>query len=221
MTKKLVIVAAFVLPLLPIAILIWASVQPTVGSAVRAEQLQPLSAAQLGQLPIGSDVLGEGTISTESIAQYRTFVAYIPERHFLDNDLGGYWSIGEAQAAPFILSLGDGPVRVSNSDYRLEKPTSLWWQPNNVGDYPMRYTGFALGDRVMVLGTVTNADHSPAIIAQVVYGGTQTDYLAAYEQTKIWLVISAGMLAILVMAVSVVVLISRQHRPHTISHAGI
>ena len=40
MTKKLVIVAAFVLPLLPIAILIWASVQPTVGSAVRAERLR-------------------------------------------------------------------------------------------------------------------------------------------------------------------------------------
>ncbi len=221
MVKKLLIIAAFMLPLLPVVILIRASVQPTMSSAVRVEQLQPLSAAQLGQLPIGSEVLGEGTISTESIAQYRTFVAYIPERHFIDNDLSGYWSTGETHAAPFILRLGDGPVRVSNSDYRLEKPTSLWWQPNNLGDNPMRYNGFALGDRVMVLGTLTNTDHSPAIIAQVIYGGTQTDYLAAYEQTKIWLVISAGVLAILVMAVSAVVLISRQHRPHTISHAGI
>ncbi len=221
MVKKLLIIAAFMLPLLPVVILIRASVQPTMSSAARAEQLQPLSAAQLGQLPIGSEVLGEGTISTESIAQYRTFVAYIPERHFIDNDLSGYWSTGETHAAPFILRLGDGPVRVSNSDYRLEKPTSLWWQPNNLGDNPMRYNGFALGDRVMVLGTLTNTDHSPAIIAQVIYGGTQTDYLAAYEQTKIWLVISAGVLAILVMAVSAVVLISRQHRPHTISHAGI
>jgi hypothetical protein len=175
MFRRLSIIVAFTLPLLPLTLVLARSGSSLSDEATRVQRLPVVSAAQLNEMPIGQEVLIEGQIDPQTPAKYRTFVAYTLADCYIDNDLYVYCSSGAQVGSWLLITLSDGMVRVVNDDYAIKNPTDVWYEHAQA----MRYSGLQRGDRVMVVGTLTNHDHEIALRADLVAGGTRADYLAA------------------------------------------
>jgi hypothetical protein len=184
MRKLVLIVIAVLLPLIPLALLLLNNTSPAHEAASRVEQLQPSSAAELKQLPNGQVVLIEGRISADIPAQFDSFVAYVSEVHFTDNDLmSDTWLGTEKKTPPLTIDLAGGlQVRVTNQNYALVNLPSVWLQPGNSGRSPTRYRGLEVGDQVTVIGVLINHGDRPQIVAGTVAGGTRAEYIASQNQ---------------------------------------
>jgi hypothetical protein len=172
MSKRLMIVIAFLLPLLPLPAFFLLETGILSNELATVEQLQPQSAAQLGTLPDGSEVLIEGRLDPQNTRTLDALSIYIVENSYLDADLSQQWSASQV-ATPFVIALPDGIVRVINQNYVLKNPLHTI-ERNSL----QRFAGLALGDRVTVMGTVTHDVSGAAVQAKIVAGGTRADYLA-------------------------------------------
>ena len=188
MLKRFSIMVAFLLPLLPIALLLAMSGNTLPNEATLVERLQPVSVTQLNEIPIGQEVLIEGQIDQQTITKYRTLVAYTQADCYIDNDLFVYCGSGVSVGSPLLISLADGLVRIANDNYAIRNPTSVWYERRQA----LRYTGFQRGDPVVVIGTLTRTVGGRAIRAAFVAGGTRAEYLAAQPSR----ILSMVMLAI-------------------------
>jgi hypothetical protein len=209
MLKRFSIIVAFLLPLLPIVLLLTMNGRALSNEATRVERLQPVSATQLNEIPIGQEVLIEGQIDRQTITKYRTFVAYIQAGCYVDNDLSVYCGSGVPRGSPLLIGLTDGLVHVVNDNYAIQNPTGVWYER----DKASRYSGFQRGDRVLVVGTLTNTAGEIAIRADLVAGGTRAEYLAAQPSGTLPMVMLAiGSSAIIGLALIAIVAWRRSRR---------
>jgi hypothetical protein len=158
----------------------------------RVERLQPLSAAELAGSPPGREVLIEGRISRSNQARFREFVAYRQDvyngRRCEDNNRTCL-EFERLVAPPLLLEVPDGRVQLANEGYALRRPTVHWhdydYTPRRdptTGEPSRSYRGLAVGDVVVVVGTVAATGGGPAIAAEWVAGGTRAEYLASVRE---------------------------------------
>jgi len=172
MSKRLMVVSAFLLPLLPLLAFFLLEAGLASNELAAVERLAPQSAAQLSALPDGSEVLIEGWLDPQNTRSLDSLPIYITESRYLDVDLSEQWHASQV-TAPFAVALPDGGVRVINRNYVLMNPL------HTIEPYPLqRYRGLALGDRVTIIGAVTHDISGAAVQAKIVAGGTRADYLA-------------------------------------------
>jgi len=177
MSRRLMIVIAFLLPALPLLAFFWLEANGASNELTNVEHLPSLSVAQLNALPDGRAILIEGWLDTQNTHSLEALPIYIAEERYLDVDLSQQWSSHQV-TAPFVVAVSDGDVRVINQDYVLQNPlhtielTSL-----------QRQAGLALGDRVVVIGTVTHDAQGAAVQAKIVAGGTRADYVALQQSS--------------------------------------
>ena len=160
MLKRLMVVIAFLLPLLPLLAFFLLEAGLASSELAAIERLAPQSAAQLSTLLDGQEILIEGRIDLQSARSLDSLLIYIAEDRYLDADLSGQWYASQV-ASPFAVALPDGVVRVVNRNYVLKNPL------HTIEPYSLkRYTGLVWGDRVTVSGSVTH-DVSGAAPAEV------------------------------------------------------
>ncbi len=176
MSKRLMVVSAFLLPLLPLLAFSLLEAGQASSKLAALERLTPQSAAQLSALADGSEILIEGWLDPQSTRSLDSLPIYIAESRYLDVDLSEQWYASQV-TAPFVVALPDGGVRVINRDYVLKNPL------HTIEFYPLqRHTGLALGDRVTIVGAVTHDTRGVAVQARIVAGGTRADYLAVQQR---------------------------------------
>jgi len=192
MSKRLMVVSAFLLPLLPLLAFFLLEAHLASNELAAIERLEPQSAAQLSALPDGSEVLIEGWLDPQHTRSLDSLPIYIAESRYLDVDLSEQWYPSQV-TAPFVVALPDGGVRVINRNYVLKNPLHA------IELYPLqRYTGLALGDRVTIIGAVTRDGSGTAVQAKVVAGGTRADYLALQQRSAATPAAIAALLALLI-----------------------
>jgi hypothetical protein len=113
MSKRLMVVSAFLLPLLPLLAFFLLEAHLASNELAAIERLAPQSAAQLGALPDGSEVLIEGWLDPQNTRSLDSLPIYIAESRYLDADLSEQWYASQV-ASPFAVALPDGVVRVVN-----------------------------------------------------------------------------------------------------------
>ena len=191
MSKRLMVVSAFLLPLLPLLAFFLLEAGLASNELAAVERLAPQSAAQLSALPDGSEVLIEGWLDPQNTRSLDSLPIYITESRYLDVDLSEQWHASQV-TAPFAVALPDGGVRVINRDYVLKNPL------HTIEPYPLqRYRGLALGDRVTIIGAVTHDISGAAVQAKTVAGGTRADYMALQQSSASAPIKSAAFLALL------------------------
>ena len=218
MRKLLLIGIALLLPFVPLALLLLNNTSPARDAAGRAEQLQPVSAAELKQLPNGQVILIEGRISASTPALFRSFVAYVRENHQTDNDLmSDIWLGAEKKTPPLVIDLADGQqVHIINQNYALYNLPGVWRQPGNSGQNPARYRGLEVGDQATVIGVLINHGVHPEIVAGIVAGGTRADYIAS--DNRPWAILFPLLLTSrlgLALLVGLAVALQRRDRRHS------
>ena len=87
MSKRLMIVIAFLLPLLMLPALFLLEAVQASNELAAIERLQSQNAAQLSTLPDGSKVLIEGRLDVQNTKDLGPLVIYIAENRYLDVDL--------------------------------------------------------------------------------------------------------------------------------------
>ncbi len=177
MSKRLIIVGAFLLPLLPLLAFFLLEADLASNKVAAVERLAPQSAAQLSALPDGSEVLVEGWLDPQNTRSLDSLPIYIAESRYLDVDLSEQWYASQV-TAPFVVALPDGGARVINRDYVLKNPLHTIESASLE-----RQSGLALGDRVLVIGTVRHDAQGAAVQAEIVAGGTRADYLALQQSS--------------------------------------
>ena len=170
MLKRLMIVIAFLLPLVPLLVLPLLS--PSLAELTVTGHLTPLTLAQLQSAPDGSDVVIEGRIAPENATPLDHLAIYVREDH-LAADLAGYSE--ERQTLPIVIALPNGQVRVVNGDYDFQNPMTAIKVPGQQGDLRL-YSGLAIDERVTVVGSVQRDAQGVALRARVVTGGTWAEY---------------------------------------------
>ncbi len=193
MSKRLMVVIVFLVPLLALPAFFLLEAGTASNELAAVERLAPQSAAQLGALPVGQDILIEGRLDLLNARSLDPLLIYLAEDRYLDADLSGRWYESQV-VSPFDVALSDGVVRVINRDYVLKNPLHL------IALSPVRrHSGLALGDRVTIIGTVTRDASGPAVQAKVVAGGTRAEYLAAQQRSAAAPAAIAAFLALLAM----------------------
>jgi hypothetical protein len=177
MSKRLLVVSAFLLPLLPLLAYFLLEARQASNEVAAVERMEPQTAMRVSALPDGSEVLIEGRLDAQNTKKLDPLVLYIAEHRYLDVDLSEQWAPSQV-VAPLVVALPDGFVRVINQDYDLKNPLHTIDRP------PLqRYSGLALGDRVTVIGIVTHDVYGAALQARVVSGGTRVEYVAAQRRS--------------------------------------
>jgi hypothetical protein len=154
--------------------------------AARAERLVPVGAAALEDAHVGSEVLVEGQISERNPALFREFVAYEREEYRgSDSDGDAEWSRDEIRRPPLLITVGDGFVQVAGETYVL-RDMPVRWQESNVlswngltGEGTKRYQGFAVGNPVVLIGTVVSGSEGNQLQAEFLAGGTRASFMMA------------------------------------------
>ena len=176
MSKRLLVVIAFLLPLLPLLAYFLLEARQASNEIAAVERLEPQTATRVSALPDGGEVLIEGRLDAQNTKKLDPLVIYIAENRYLDVDLSEQWAASQV-VAPLVVALPDGFVRVINQDYDLKYPLHTIDRP------PLqRYSGLTLGDRVTVIGIVTHDVYGTALHARVVSGGTRVEYVAAQRR---------------------------------------
>ncbi|TGE29895.1 hypothetical protein [Hymenobacter metallicola] len=170
----------------------------------RLRRLEPLSAAAVRRLPVGSDVLVEGRISQTMPQRYSTLVAYVrsSELRYSEKE-PGVWVEDDRVVPALLLETADGTVAVEPG-YALEK-TARQKQTKRAN-----YNGFERGSEVFVVGTLSRAG---TIKAETLYGGQRGAYLFSKTGEK-W--VGYGSLAFLILLglvlIAVEVMLGRNRR---------
>ncbi len=179
MSKRLMIVIAFLLPPVPLLAFFLLEAGLASNEVAAVEQLVPQNVTELSALPDGQKILIEGWLDPRNTRSLDALPIYIQENRFLDADLSERWAPSQV-TAPFVVALPDGVVRVINQDYVLKNPLHTI-QPHSL----TRYMGLALGDRVTVIGVVTHTVSGAAVQAQIVAGGSRADYVASQQRNAV------------------------------------
>ncbi len=219
MSKRLSIIVAILLPVLLLVLVVAMNTSGVSSEVALVERLQPSNIAQLKALPIGSEVLIEGVIDPQTIAKYRTFVAYTKASSYVDNDLSIYWGTGESIGSPLLIKLPDGFVRVVNDNYSIRNPGGVWQESGSGGASPVRYTGLRHGDQVMLVGMLTDNANEIAARAYMVAGGTRAEFMASQPfiaaPSMVLAIVALGV--IIVLGVSVIIIRQHPHPPAQVS----
>ncbi len=161
-------------------------------AAARAEALLPLTASQLDDQPPGQTVLVEGQLSPRNPARFRDFVAYVREE-FRGTDSNGdeQWFEDERVTPPLLVEAA-GLIRISNDTYVLDAPHARWQEEglewsSRTQEGTRRYRGLVASRPVLALGTVTRGAEGNELQAELVYGGTRAEYIAAQRSAARWL----------------------------------
>jgi len=208
--KVLLVGIIAIIPMAPVILLVGINAGTSSGEAARVERLPPLNASRLRQMSPGSEVLIEGRISDAAPARFRSFVAYVREKHYLDADLSDTWRVEEWVTSPFLLDAPDGQIETMGGSYRLLNPTASWIAPGTTRTNPMRYTGFEIGDSVVVIGTLIQTPDGVAVRADTVIGGTRDAYLAAQQGSLTSSALMSGVLILVVLLVVATVYTARR-----------
>jgi hypothetical protein len=194
MSKRLLVVIAFLAPALPLLAFFLLEAGGASDELASVERLTPQNVAQLSTLPEGQPVLIEGWLDLQNTRSLEVLPIHIVEERYLDVDLSEQWSARQV-TAPFVVAVSDGSVRVINQDYVLQNPLHTI-EPTSL----QRQAGLALGDRVTVIGTVTHDARGAAVQAKIVAGGTRVDYVTTQKlnaATPAKLAVFLALLAIL------------------------
>jgi len=175
MSKRLMSVIVFLVPALPLLAFFLLEAGGASDELASVERLTPQNAAQLSTLPEGQPILIEGWLDLQNTRSLEALPIHIVEQRYLDVDLSEQWMSSQV-TAPFVVAVSNGSVRVINQDYVLQNPLHTI-EPTSL----QRQSGLALGDRVMVIGTVTHDARGAAVQAKIVAGGTRADYVAVQK----------------------------------------
>jgi hypothetical protein len=167
--------------------------------AARAEALAPLNAAALDDRAPGETALVAGALSPRNRALFRDYVAYTVEEYRGEDDSNDdpEWE-REAEVTPPLLIEAGGIVRVANEDYRIEGALTRWQESQVLtwngfsGEGTKRYAGLVAGQPVTTIGAVVAGAEENELRAEVVFGGTQAQYVAAQRQSAFMLPIIGG-----------------------------
>ena len=163
-------------------------------------------------------MLIEGQISARTPTRFRTFVAYMLEQHVLDADLSDRWVPAGRVTPPLWIDLPDGQAQVINGAYQLVNPLATWLQPGTQTSNPVRYSGVEVGSRVVAIGIAVPGAEGVALFANVVSGGTRSDYLAAQGGAAALPILVGGTLVLTALAGIVLVYLMRQRSHAMASH---
>jgi hypothetical protein len=179
----------------------------TAAEAIRAEALAPLGARELEARPAGEQVIVQGAVSARNPALFREFVAYTAEEYRGEEDSDGdpEWE-ADGGETPRLLVEAAGLVQVANTDYRIEGERATWrdrdvllW--NGVtGEGTKRYFGLVAGQPVTVVGALVQGVEGNEVRADVLFAGTQAEYVAAQRasaQALPWLGVFFGLLGLI------------------------
>ena len=208
MSKRLMAVIVFLVPLLMLPAFFLLEAGTASNELAAVERLEPQSAAQLSALPAGQGILIEGRLDLLNTRSLDSLLIYRAEDRYLDADLSGQWYASQV-ASPFAVALSDGVVRVINRDYILKNPLHM------IELSPLRrYSGLALGDRVTIIGAVTRDASGPAVQAEVVAGGTRADYLALQQKSAAAPAAIAALLTLLTVLLGLGLWLARKQTQH-------
>jgi hypothetical protein len=162
------------------------------------------------QIPIGSEVLIEGQLSSLNPPRYRDFIAYVREEYRGTNSDGSaIWSEDKRVTPSLRIDLASGSVRLSNSDYRLDSPHQRWQNDTtlvatNLGlGGTRRYTGLTVNRPVTAIGVLVNGPSGPELRSSFVFGGTRAEYIATQLGTAAylpWIGLVAGVIGVALIA---------------------
>jgi hypothetical protein len=177
--------------------------------AARAEALVPLTAAALEDQTPGETALVEGVLSARNRARFRDYVAYTVEeyRGREDGNDNPEWEDEEQVTPPLIVEAG-GVVRVANEDYRIEGALTRWQESQTLswngftGEGTKRYAGLVAGQPVTTIGAVAAGAEGNELRAEVVFGGTRAQYVAAQRQSAFMLPIVGGIFGLIGLIVA-------------------
>ena len=113
MSKRLMVVGAFLLPLLPLLAFFLLEAHLASNELAAIERLAPQSAAQLSAFPAGHEILIEGRPDLQNTKSLDSLPIDSAEDRYLDADLSRQWYASQV-ASPFAVALPDGVVRVVN-----------------------------------------------------------------------------------------------------------
>lgn len=189
------------------------------GEAARLEQLRPLSAAALEDLPAGAEVLVEGAVSPRNRPVFRDFVAYEREELDVSTDSDGdrkqTWRSAGGEWPPLILEAG-GAVTVAGGGYNIARGHATWYDEATLGfggqerDGSVRYHGLVAGGALTAVGTVVAGREGNELAATTVFGGTRDEFLASQRGSVTFLMVFAaifGAVGLILDTVGVVLLV--------------
>lgn len=210
MIRALLSMVIVILPMALVAAIFGMNTSAAPGETARIERLSPISAAQLSQATPGSEVLVEGRISDHSASVFRSFVAYVREKHYLETDLSDGWRPEASDSSPFTVELLDGQAHVASTTYEVINPLASWTAPGTQVSNPMRYTGLEIGDSVVVVGRVARTAQGVSIYADAVIGGTRAEYLAAQRRRESSSILLGGVAGLTIFLLCAAVYLTRR-----------
>ncbi|NTW97681.1 MAG: hypothetical protein HGB28_03940 [Oscillochloris sp.] len=162
-------------------------------AAVEADRVEAMAALDLAAFERGepgSGALVEGVLSARNPARFRDFVAYVREEyHGKDSDGDDDWREDERVTPPLLVDLGGGVVQVANGTYRITRYHGQWDDGGVVywngitGEGSKRYAGLVAGRPLLVIGTVQAGPEGNQIQADLVFAGSQAEYVAGQRDT--------------------------------------
>lgn len=173
-------------------------------AAERAERLEPLGAAALGDSQPGREVLVEGRVSARNPALFRHFVAYQRhEYHGSTEDGDPIWRMDEQRTPPLLLELDGGGIMLADDQYRIDSPGQIWEEPgarswnSATGEGTKRYRGFAAGDPVVAIGVLVPGREGLELRTEALDFGTRADYIAYHRGSANFLPWFGGLFALI------------------------
>ncbi|GAB4130510.1 MAG: hypothetical protein Fur005_48670 [Roseiflexaceae bacterium] len=158
------------LMLFGIGVMVQPLFQPTVPTLQQAIASHPRgNAAMLATDPGTTTYLFEGQIGPQNEALIESLVAYHQARAVIDIRGERAWSPAESVLPSLEIMLADGVVAI-NGNYHLTGQL----HERMVGE--QRYQGVAVGDPVIVIGTVMPVHQPPLINASYLIAGRVADY---------------------------------------------
>jgi hypothetical protein len=172
-------------------------------TADRIASFNPMSAAQLGDLRPGREVLIEGRMSGRNEIYTRNYVAYVVSRCTTDSDGDTDCDVVARVTPPLRINLSQGYVNVANDSYSLADMSTVY-------DGDLQYDGIEPEAAVVAVGTLLPADGALQIEAEFIALGSQTSYVESLRREALtWRIIGTifGLIGVGLLAAAVVVAI--------------
>jgi hypothetical protein len=191
--------------------------------AAAGQVLQTLT--QLSQTPPGTAVMLQGKVAERNELFDQGFVVYVRRQYRGERcvtptpDHDNYkgvssckpiWIEDKRETPPLWLDLSEGRVQLSNTDYRLQKPSATWQStPDLIKDQTVRYEGFKIGAPVFMQGTVITNGDTPTLKADFLFGGDSQAYFNDQRSSNSVLFLLGGIftaVGVVMLAVTGVIL---------------
>jgi hypothetical protein len=145
---------------------------PTLRELNEFRQLPLFATANLGER-----AFLEGRISEQNQIVYGQFVAYVREDYRSSTARTSSWHEVARQTPPLIIETRDKAVRIVNDHYALESTDAILEEAApSLTKGAVQARGFVVGSQVLAVGFV--AQETKGLIAEFIYAGTHSDYVA-------------------------------------------